>query len=123
MEGVFTAFELVDGREYAIAALRKLYEHLEPGGVVAIDHRPDHQLMSAHWRDGKKHDLPAPWPPKDLGIVCSDGTMLHMRDRVADVDPLENAFVHEVMMEEEERNGEPITIETHRMRVQLYTKN
>lgn len=82
------SFACVMGQDNAIEAMRRLYLHLRPGGVLAFN------IYCADWEDfdynnpTKERRYPTAWQPhevKELG----DGRRLVIERRVMDVDPVE----------------------------------
>jgi len=86
------AFGIGSSREEDLEALRRLYEHLEPGGTLLLDNEVP--WASSHWglwRKGTRDDLPHPWP--DEGWREGD---LELRTRLVDLDPHEQTVTLEM---------------------------
>ena len=71
-------------------ALRRLYDHLEPGGVLVADNEVPY-AQTWLWRYFLKEErsvLPRPWRDNGERRRTGDGSELELRSRVVDVDPL-----------------------------------
>ena len=120
---VFGAFELAGERHQSLAALKRLHHHLEPGGVLVLDHQIGDSAN--HWKDwleDKGAGLPAPWPPRGEGRRASDGSVFFMRVRLFDFDPLEQVVTYQMRVELE-RDGKQIAEEQYTLNDRLYFKN
>jgi SAM-dependent methyltransferase len=83
-------FGLGGHREHDQEALRRIYEHLEPGGTLVLDNEvPYHGGWGwQYWTNDRRHELPEPWPDPGERRAGSDGTEYELRSRIVDVDPL-----------------------------------
>src|SRR4051812_25778761 len=85
-------FEIAGGREHARLALRRVYEHLKPGGFLLLDHHPPY-VNGQQWQDWikeRRQELPQPWPEGDGERQrASDGTEYQLCSRVVSLHPLE----------------------------------
>jgi SAM-dependent methyltransferase len=71
-------------------ALRRLYDHLETGGVLVADNEVPY-AQPWLWRYFLKEErsvLPRPWRDNGERRRVADGSELELRSRVVDVDPL-----------------------------------
>jgi SAM-dependent methyltransferase len=71
-------------------ALRRLYDHLEPGGVLVADNEVPY-AQTWLWKYFLKEErsvLPRPWRDSGERRKMADGSELELRSRVVDVDPL-----------------------------------
>jgi SAM-dependent methyltransferase len=72
------------------AALRRLYDHLEPDGVLVADNEVPYAqpwLWKYHLKE-ERSVLPRPWRESGDRRTTADGSELELRSRVLDVDPL-----------------------------------
>jgi SAM-dependent methyltransferase len=78
-------------------ALRRMHEHLEPGGTLVLDIEPPWHDDWAwpYWANGRRAELPEPWPDSGMRRTASDGTEYELRARIVDIDP----FAQGVTME------------------------
>jgi SAM-dependent methyltransferase len=78
--------------------LRRLYEHLEPGGTLLLDNEVPY-ANTRNWglwtAEGRK-ELPRPWPEPGERRIGSDGAEYELRSRVVDVDPLAQLVTIEI---------------------------
>ena len=120
------AFELGGDHRHALEALRRFYRHLEPGGVLALDHHVGYAGDAAkywkYWLKEERDGLPAPWPPRGEGRRASDGSVYFMRIRTLDFDPLEQRVTFEMRVELE-RDGKQVAEEQYTLIDKLYFKN
>jgi SAM-dependent methyltransferase len=104
--------------------LRRMYQHLEPGGTLVLD-------VEVHWCDAKQwsywlaenqHKLPEPelpeWDPKP----ASDGAALRLRGRVMALDPVEQTITLN-MLAERFRDGQLETAEAYTLSMCLYFRH
>jgi SAM-dependent methyltransferase len=85
------AFGLGSDREGDRAALRRFYEHLEPGGVLLFDHEmpyADPQRWR-YWLGESRQKLPEPWPTTVTRRVAADGSEYELFSIIESLDPLE----------------------------------
>ena len=71
-------------------ALRRLYDHLEPGGLLVSDNEVPY-AQTWLWKYFLKEErsvLPRPWIDSGERRKMADGSELELRSRVVDVDPL-----------------------------------
>ena len=90
------AFELSGDRQHALEALERLHDHLEPGGVLALDHHPEN--YGRVWQRYENQELPTAWPTAESRLA-SDGSEYFMQIRVADFDPIEQCITREIRVE------------------------
>ena len=102
-------------------ALRRLYDHLEPGGFLLLDHEMPYSEPTgwSYWTKQGREALPETvevhgWRP------LSDGSEVALSSRVVDVDPLTQRLVME-MRPHLRRDGEVIEEETLTLAMTLYT--
>ena len=120
------AFELSGDRYQALDALRRFYHHLEPGGVLALDHHVGYAGDAAnywkYWQKDERDKLPAPWPPRGEGRRALDGSVFFNRVRLLDFDPLEQLLTLEVRVELE-RDGKQVAEEQYTLKDRIYFEN
>ena len=84
-------------REHDVEGLRRLYEHLEPGGTLVVDNEvPYANWWWRYWRKDERAELPRPWRDEGERRALADGTELELRSRLAELDPLEQRVMLEV---------------------------
>ena len=114
-------FGLGGHRDHDVEGLRRLYAHLEPGGVLVLDNETPY-AQSFLWRYRSKDDrreLPGQYRDRGDRRVTSDGTELELRSRVLEVDPLAQRVVIEMragLWEDNELAAE----EEHTLSMTLY---
>jgi SAM-dependent methyltransferase len=117
------AFGLGGNRHLDQQALRLIFEHLEPGGVLVMDNyvpygNPGHWK---YWLRSRRGGLPEPaQPPQPRRL--SDGSDLALHARVIDFDPLEQVITYE-MHAQRWRDGELDADEMYTLREGLYFRN
>ncbi len=114
-------FGLGGSREDDAAGLRRLYEHLEPGGTLVLDNEvpyADVHLWPLWLRDGRA-ELPRQWRAPGERRAGSDGAEYALRSRVIDLDPLAQHVTIE-MRAWMWRNGELVAEEEHALELNLY---
>ncbi len=90
-------------REQDREGLRRVFEHLEPGGALVIDHELPYgggvdPARWARWLPGHRGSLPRDWPARGdrRNVDHRDGDELELLIRLADFDPLDQRLVYEV---------------------------
>jgi SAM-dependent methyltransferase len=82
-------FGLGGRREHDVEGLRRLYEHLEPGGTFVVDNEVPYATSRwTYWQRKEREELPCPWRDGGERRTLSDGDELELRSRVVEVDPL-----------------------------------
>lgn len=91
------AFGIGGVRQHDTAALTRFRQHLESGGLLAIDlpGAPDAGAWQA-WAERMQARTPHPWPKKGERRVTADGTVLELRSRLAGVDPAEGVITRQI---------------------------
>jgi SAM-dependent methyltransferase len=115
------AFGLGGGRAEDEAALRRLREHLAPGGALVFDHElpyADRRRWS-YWLAENSAELPEPRQPPGAGRPASDGSELALRGRLLRLDPLEQSYVMELCAVQR-RDGVLVGEEYHELRGMMY---
>lgn len=120
------AFELSGDRHHALDALSRFYHHLEPGGVLLLDHHVGYEGIAVkdwhYWLKHERHGLPEAWPPPGEGRRASDGSVYFMRARLADLDPLEQLVTLQIRLELQ-RDGKQVAEEQYTLKERVYFKN
>ena len=83
-------FGLGGDREQDREALRRIHDHLEPGGTLLIDNQVPY--ADAHpwryWPKDERGGLPEPWSDRSARRTAEDGTDFELRSRIVELDPL-----------------------------------
>ncbi len=114
-------FGLGGDRDQDQEGLRRLYEHLEPGGTFVMDNEVPYSNAKSwrYWsREGRK-ELPLPWPGPGERRPGSDGAEYELRSRLVDVDPLTQLVTVE-MRGLMWRRGELVADEQHVLKMTVY---
>jgi SAM-dependent methyltransferase len=119
-------FGLGSDRERDAEALRRFFEHLEPGGTLVLDNENPYSggLPWRYWRKEERDELPQQREPLE-GLERrrgSDGAEYALHARVVDFDPLEQRVTYE-MRAGMWRDGELVQEEQHTLQMTLYFKN
>lgn len=79
-------------------ALRRLYEHLEPGGRLVLDNEVPYSDAKRWglWPAGRRHDLPEPTQPPGSRRLGPDGDEYALESRLLDLDPLRQQEAWEI---------------------------
>lgn len=103
--------------------LRRLLRHLEPDGMLLINHyvgwADDTWKL---WLPEHRARLPQPIPEAWEPSPASDGSALRLRARVLAFDP-DGPTIHREMLAESFRDGEPESAQTYRLSENLYFPN
>lgn len=114
-------FGLGGRREHDVEGLRRIYEHLEPGGTFVLDNEVPYADVHLwkYWLEGERAALPRPWRADGSRRVGADGTEYELRSRVVALDPLAQCATIE-MKAAIVRDGERVVEEDHLIRMTLY---
>lgn len=117
-------FGLGGTREQDLEALRRMHDHLEPGGALAMDNEVPYadEHLWRRWPKGERDDLPREFRPPGERRRGGDGTEYELRSRLVDFDPVEQRVTLE-MLAEMWRDGERVAQDRHLLRMNLYFKN
>lgn len=115
---------LGSSREQDRLALRRLYEHLEPGGVLLLDNEVPYAdaTMWQYWLKEKRPELPGPRKPAGTRRSAKDGAEYELRSRLVGFDPLAQRATLE-MQALMWRDGELVADEEHVLTMMLYFKD
>jgi SAM-dependent methyltransferase len=118
------ALGLGSTRAQDLEGLRRVYEHLEPGGVLVLDNEVPYADASLwrYWPKDARDELPRPRRPPGERRPASDGSEYELRSRVLDVDPLEQRVTLE-MQAFRWRDGELAESDEHLLTMTLYFKD
>ncbi len=116
-------FGLGGHREHDAEALRRIHDHLEPGGTVALDNEVPYAYSETwqYWVKDKRSELPRPERPSapENRRRGSDGSDYELRSRLVDLDPLSQQITLE-MCAEQWRGDELVAEEKHLLKMTLY---
>ncbi len=113
-------FGLGSTREQDREALLRLYEHLEPGGTLALDNQAPHSYVNwLYWPNEPRRDLPQPWPASGDRRSASDGAEYELRTRLVALDPLSQRLTLE-MRAAMWREGDLVAEEEHILHMTIY---
>ena len=114
-------FGLGGERDHDVEALRRLFAHLEPGGMLVLDNeapfaRPG---LWRYWVEDERNELPREYRDEGDRRVTDDGSELELRSRILEVDPLAQRVVIQMRAGLRE-NGELVGEEEHTLAMTLY---
>jgi SAM-dependent methyltransferase len=117
------SFGIGGNRDHDREALRRLYDHLEPGGVLILDHEVAYSDAQGwgYWTKEGRQALPGEWDERGWR-PGSDGAEYRLRMRTVDVDPLAQRLTME-MQASIRRGHEVVEDETLVLAMTLYTAN
>jgi SAM-dependent methyltransferase len=115
---------LGSSRQQDLASLRRLHEHLEPGGVLVLDNEVPYanEVLWQYWLKEKRTELPQPRKPAGKRKAAKDGAQYELRSRVVAVDPLAQQATLE-MQALMWRDEELVAEEEHVLTMMLYFKD
>jgi SAM-dependent methyltransferase len=104
--------------------LRRIYQHLEPGGTLVLDvhlewRNPKHW---SYWLAENQEQLPEPQLPEWEPKPTSDGSALRLRARVMALDPIRQIITLN-MLAERFRNGQLETAEAYTLSSCIYFRH
>jgi SAM-dependent methyltransferase len=119
-------FGLGSTHEQDALALRRFYEHLEPGGVLVLDNENPYSgaYPWRYWLKAEREAIPRIWEPLETAERRrgSDGAEYALLSRVLDLDPLEQTASYE-MRAGMWQNGELVREEEHTLHINFYFRN
>lgn len=79
-------------------ALRRMHEYLMPRGTLVLDNEPPWHDDGTwpYWANGRRGELPLPWPDSGGRRMASDGTEYELRGRIVGIDPLQQRVTKEI---------------------------
>jgi SAM-dependent methyltransferase len=116
-------FGLGGNRLHDAEGLRRLHEHLEPGGLLVLDNEVPYADTKQwpYWTKERPSELPDPWTEPKRRKRGSDGAEYALRSRLVELDPLLQRITME-MRAWMWRDGELVAHEEHLLRLTLYFK-
>jgi SAM-dependent methyltransferase len=117
-------FGVSGDRHQGEEALRRMYEHLEPGGMLILDHEVPYNDAGLwpYWTKERRRELPGGWPEPGDRRTGSDGAEYELRGRLVDLDPL----AQQVTMEMRGfmwRDGALVEQDEHILKMMLYFRH
>jgi SAM-dependent methyltransferase len=114
-------FGLGGQREHDVEGLRRLYEHLEPGGTLVVDNETPYAqaFLWRYWLEEDRKELPRQYRAEGDRRTTADGSEIELRSRVLEVDPLAQRVVIE-MRAGLWKSGELVAEEEHTIAMTLY---
>lgn len=114
-------FGLGGNRDHDLEALRRIHEHLEPGGLLVLDNEVPYSDPDRwrYWPKAGRDELPEPVAAAGRRRTASDGTELELRSRTVEVDPLSQRVTME-MRASASRDGVVVQEETHVLEMTVY---
>jgi SAM-dependent methyltransferase len=115
------SFGLGGARDHDTEALRRVFDHLEPGGTLVMDNEVPYagKRMWRAWTKDGQADLPEAFPAPGERRRAPDGTEYELRARLVDVDPLHQLVTME-MHGSMWRNGELVEEDVHVLKMTVY---
>ena len=114
------SFGLGGNRAHDVEALRRCYEHLEPGGKLILDNEVPYSRSDwRYWRKDERTRLPTAWRGEGKRRRGSDGSEYELRSRLVDLDPLTQRGTYQ-MHATMWRGGGLIAEEEHVLQMTLY---
>ena len=114
-------FGLGGRREHDVEGLRRIYEHLEPGGTFVIDNEVPYaqKFLWKYWLKEEREALPREFRDEGDRRPIADGTELELRSRLVEAEPLAQRVAIE--MRAFHWNGEELLAEElHKIEMTLY---
>ena len=108
-------------REQDQQALRRLFEHLEPGGRLVLDNEVPYSDAThwGLWSSGRVGALPEPQQPPGIRKLGPDGDEYALQSRMLSLDPLRQQEAWEIHAYQW-RDGSLFAEECHRLTSNLY---
>jgi SAM-dependent methyltransferase len=114
------AFGLGGSRDQDLEGLRRIHQHLEPGGLLVMDHYLPNLENPRNWNSWiEKPELPSPWPKRGDRRLARDGTELELRVRQLAFDPLEQTTTLEIRASQYDGDDE-VAVQTNTIHINLY---
>ncbi len=114
------AFGLGGSRAQDLEGLRRIREHLEPGGRLVMDHTLPSPARGSD-EGTRKAALPQAWPERGDRRRARDGTELEMSSRYLGFDPRERRATREIRVRQY-RGDEEIACETGSIDICVYSR-
>jgi SAM-dependent methyltransferase len=118
------SFGLAGSRQRDLEALKRCYEHLEPGGALVFNIQAEYTSPEAWemWLPEQRASLPEAWPDDGRPRLAEDGSEHRGYFRTTALDPLNQKYSREVRLEKWIA-GEMVASETYTLDGQMYFKN
>jgi SAM-dependent methyltransferase len=117
------AFGLGGTRDQDLEGLRRLREHLLPGGALVLDHHLPNLEDPRSWVWwAERPELPQSWPSRGMRRRAADGTELELRARITELDPLEQTTTLAIRVAHLVE-GQEVNVETGLIDINLYLKS
>ena len=115
---------LGSNREQDLVSLRRLHQHLEPGGVLVLDNEVPYadDARWQYWLKGNRTELPRPRSPAGKRKTAKDGAQYELRSRIIAFDPLAQRATLE-MQAFMWRDDQLVAVEEHVLTMTLYFKD
>jgi SAM-dependent methyltransferase len=108
------------------AALVRIHDALEPGGLLLLDNEAPYAdaRLWRRWVKEERDALPAPWPERGKGTakVTADGAEIELLSRVVEVDPLDQRATLE-MRATKRRDGVVLAAEERTITLRAYFRD
>lgn len=117
-------FGLASTRQQDMLALQRLYQHLNPGGLLLLDNSLPYENVKEWqlWVKEARVQLPEPWPDWIGKVTPSDGSDYELYYRPLSIDPL-NQKITRQMRTLQWRDGQVITDEVYTLTENRYFHN
>jgi hypothetical protein len=117
------SFGIGGNRDHDREALLRLYDHLEPGGLLVLDHEMSYADAEGwgYWTEEGRRTLPEQFEEPEWR-AGSDGAEYRFRSRTLEVDPLAQRLTMEVQASMR-RGDEVLREETYLLATTMYTAN
>jgi SAM-dependent methyltransferase len=119
-------FGLGGHRDHDVEGLRRIYDHLEPGGTLVLDNEVPYASYASgswwkYWIKEERRELPRPWREEGEGDcrVGADGTEYELRSRLVDVDALSQQVTLETRASMR-REGQLVAEDEHVLVMTMY---
>ena len=114
------AFGLGSTREQDAEALRRMYEHLEPGGTLLLDQEVPYNDAGTweYWTKERRLQLPASWN-EPIRRTTADGDEYELSGRLVEVDPF-NQRVTKELRGSIRRDGQLVQQDVHTLTMTEY---
>jgi SAM-dependent methyltransferase len=111
-------------RAHDLQGLRRIHQHLEPGGVLVMDTEAPYASPEwwAYWTKDERRKLPEPWGSTGQRRRGPDGLDYMLLSRVVAVEPIEQRVTLE-MHAQLWKEGDLFADEKHEIRMTMYFKD